>query len=63
MMGKVLGLSAGAAVVALGMWIIWMFRGVFPVWILFLAAAVLFAHPAMNRIYRWLDELEEKEDE
>jgi hypothetical protein len=40
--GVVLGICAGTAVVALGLWIIWMFREVFPIWIALAAVAALF---------------------
>ena len=51
MRGVVLGICAGAAVVALGMWIIWMFRGVFPVWIVLAAVAALFGRP----VFEWFE--------
>ena len=51
MRGVVLGICAGAAVVALGLWIIWMFRGVFPIWIVLAAVAALFGRP----VFEWLE--------
>lgn len=49
--GEVLGVCAGVVVVALGMWIIWMFRGVFPIWILLLGLAFLIGRPVLD----WLE--------
>lgn len=46
-----LGICAGTAVVALGLWIIWMFRGVFPIWILLAAVAVVIGRPVLE----WLE--------
>ncbi|MFF0903053.1 UNVERIFIED_CONTAM: hypothetical protein RF653_05200 [Kocuria sp. CPCC 205316] len=51
MRGVVLGICAGTAVVALGLWIIWMFRGVFPIWIVLAAVAVLIGRP----VFEWLE--------
>lgn len=51
MRGEVLGVCAGVAVVALGMWIIWMLRGVFPVGILLLGLAFLIGRPVLD----WLE--------
>ncbi|KLU09140.1 hypothetical protein [Kocuria sp. SM24M-10] len=48
MRGVVLGVCAGTAVVALGMWIIWVSRGVFPIWILLAAVAVLIGRPVLD---------------
>ncbi|MEX5234956.1 hypothetical protein [Kocuria arenosa] len=51
MRGVVLGICAGTAVVALGLWIIWMFRGVFPIWIPLAAVAVVIGRPVLE----WLE--------
>lgn len=51
MRGEVLGVCAGVVVVALGMWIIWMFREVFPIWILLLGAGFLIGRPVLD----WLE--------
>lgn len=51
MRGVVLGVCAGTTVVALGMWIIWMFRGVFPIWILLVAVLFLIGRPVLD----WLE--------
>ncbi|MGQ1798083.1 hypothetical protein ACT4S5_13235 [Kocuria oceani] len=44
-----LGVCAGTAVVGLGLWIIWVFRGVFPIWIVLAAVAVLIGRP----VFEW----------
>ena len=46
-----LGIFAGAAVVELGMWIIWVFRGVYPIWILLGAVLFLIWRPVLD----WLE--------
>lgn len=46
-----LGICAGTAVLALGLWIIRMFRGVFPIWIVL--AAVLFV--VGRAVLDWLE--------
>ncbi|MEX5270390.1 hypothetical protein [Kocuria sabuli] len=51
MRGVVVGLCAGTAVLGLGMWIIWMFRGVFPIWILLLGVGFLIGRPVLE----WLE--------
>jgi predicted PurR-regulated permease PerM len=49
--GVALGICAGTAVVAAGLWIIWMFRGVFPIWIVLAAVAALIGGP----VFEWLE--------
>ncbi|GAA1749866.1 hypothetical protein [Kocuria aegyptia] len=51
MRGVVLGIRAGTAVVALGLWIIWMSRRVFPIWIVPAAVAVLIGRP----VFEWFE--------
>lgn len=51
MRGVLIGVCAGTAVVALGLGIIWIFRGVFPIWVVLVAVLFLLGRPVLD----WLE--------